>query len=69
MIYSIHPKIYRLQHEIDILKKHMSNARRGMGMSNPAILQNYRDMIQAREELITIMQRRHSPPVLRDVVG
>lgn len=69
MTYSIHPKIYRLQHEIEIIKKHLSNARRGMGMSNPAILRNYRDMIQAREELILIMQRRNSPPMLHDVIG
>lgn len=69
MIYSIHPKIYRLQHEIETLKKHLSNARRGMGMSNPAILRNYRDMIQAREELIEMMQRKQHPPVLRDMIG
>lgn len=70
MIYSIHPKIYRLQHEIDTLKKHMRNAQQGMGMTNPAILRNYRDMIHAREDLISMMQNRHhKPPILRDVIG
>lgn len=55
MTYSIHPKVYRLQHEIHTLERHMHNAEQRMGVSNPAILQNYREMIRARQELMALL--------------
>jgi len=61
MMYSIHPKIYRLKHEIQTLKRHMKNAQQRMGMTNPAILHNYREMIRAREELVTMLEAQQIP--------
>lgn len=60
MTYSIHPKIYRLQHEILTLERHLSNARQRIGMTNPSILQNYKEMIQTRKELVELLQAKHS---------
>lgn len=61
MTYSIHPKIYRLQHEIQTLKRHMKNAQQRMGMRNPAILHNYREMIRTREELVAMLEAQQIP--------
>lgn len=55
MTYSIHPKIYRLQHEIETIERHMRNAQQRMGMNNPAILHNYREMIRTRQELVELL--------------
>lgn len=55
MTYSIHPKVYRLQHEIHTIERHMRNAQQRMGMNNPAILQNYREMIRTRQELMALL--------------
>ena len=33
----------------------MHNAEQRMGMSNPAILQNYREMIRTRQELMALL--------------
>ncbi|GAA6134631.1 hypothetical protein NBRC116188_14200 [Oceaniserpentilla sp. 4NH20-0058] len=55
MTHSIHPKIYRLQHEIITIERHLHNAEQRMGVSNPAILQNYREMIRARQELMELL--------------
>ncbi len=68
MRFNINPKVYRLQHEIQTLKRHMRSAQKRMGLSNPAILQNYREMIRAREELI-VMFEGQSIPTLSEVVG
>jgi len=59
MTYSIHPKVNRLQNEIHTLEKHMHNAEQRMGMSNPAILQNYREMIRTRQELMALLSGEH----------
>lgn len=59
MTYSIHPKIHRLQHEIHTLERHLTNARQRIGMTNPSILQNYKEMIQTRKDLIEMLQARH----------
>lgn len=59
MTYSIHPKIHRLQHEIHTLERHLTNARQRIGMTNPSILQNYKEMIQTRKDLIDMLQARH----------
>jgi len=69
MTYSIHPKIYRLEHEINTLKRHMRNAQRRMGMTNPAILNNYREMIRTREDLVKMLQNQQRIPTLSEVVG
>lgn len=58
MTYSINPKVYRLQHEIHTLERHMHNAEQRMGVSNPAILQNYREMIRARQELMVLLNNQ-----------
>ena len=55
MTYSVHPKVYRLQSEINTIERNMHNAEQRMGASNPVILQNYRDMIRAREELVDML--------------
>jgi len=55
MMYHVNPKVYRLQHEIHTLERHMRNAQRRMGMTNPAILHNYRDMIRTRQELVELL--------------
>lgn len=60
-MYSIHPKIYRLQHEIQTLKRHMKNAQQRMGMNNPSILHNYREMIRTREELVEMLEAQQTP--------
>lgn len=59
MMYSIHPKVHRLQHEIHTLERHLKNAQQRMGMSNPSILRNYKDMIQTRKELMALLQAKH----------
>jgi hypothetical protein len=59
MTYSIHPKIHRLQHEIKTLERHFTSARQRLGMSNPSILQNYKEMIQVRKELVLLLQTKH----------
>jgi len=58
MTYSIHPKVHRLQHEIHTLERHMHNAEQRMGISNPAILQNYREMIRTRQELMDLLSSK-----------
>ena len=58
MTYSIHPKIYRLENEIQIIERHMRNAQQRMGMNNPAILHNYREMIRTRQELVTLLSAK-----------
>ncbi len=69
MTYSIHPKIHRLEHEINTLKRHMRNAQRRMGMTNPAILNNYREMIRTREDLVKMLENQQRIPTLSEVVG
>jgi len=69
MTYSIHPRIYRLEHEIHTLKRHMRNAQRRMGMSNPAILHNYREMIRNREEMVQMLMNQQKIPTLHEVIG
>jgi hypothetical protein len=59
MTYSIHPKVHRLQHEIKTLERHFTSARQRIGMTNPAILQNYKEMIQVRKELVLLLQTKH----------
>jgi hypothetical protein len=58
MTYSVHPKIYRLENEIQIIERHMRNAQQRMGMNNPAILHNYREMIRTRQELVILLSAR-----------
>lgn len=58
MMYHVNPKVYRLQHEIDTIERHMRNAQRRMGMNNPAILHNYRDMIRTRQELVKLLLQK-----------
>ncbi len=69
MTYRIHPKIHRLEHEIHTLQRHMRNAQRRMGMTNPAVLTNYRDMIRVREELVTLLMNQQNKPTLNQVVA
>ncbi len=69
MTYNIHPKIYRLEHEIQTLKHHMRNAQKRMGMSNPAILNNYQEMIRARVELVNMLKKQQQIPTLQEVVN
>ncbi|MEH6346573.1 MAG: hypothetical protein V7785_15885 [Bermanella sp.] len=64
MMYRVHPKIYRLQHEIHSLMRHMANAQRRLGISNPAILNSYREMIRARQDLVKLLQRQQQIPTL-----
>jgi hypothetical protein len=58
MTYSIHPKVSRLQHEIQTLERLMKNAQQRMGMNNPAILHNYREMIRTRKELVVMLSAK-----------
>lgn len=67
MMYRVHPKIYRLQHEIHSLMRHMANAQRRMGVSNPSILLSYREMIRARQDLVQLLQRQQSIPTLDEM--
>jgi hypothetical protein len=60
MTYSIHPKIYRLNHEINTLERLATSARQRIGMSNPAVLQNYKEMIEVRKELIEMLNKKHA---------
>jgi hypothetical protein len=60
MTYHIHPKVARLQHEINTLERLMQNAQQRIGMSNPAILHNYREMIRARQDLIMMLEAKYS---------
>lgn len=60
MTYSVHPKIYRLQHEIETIERHMRNAQKRMGINNPAILHNYREMIRTRQELVEMLSLKGS---------
>jgi hypothetical protein len=69
MKYSIHPRIYRLQHEVNTLQRHMHNAQRRMGMSNPAILHNYREMIRTREEMVELLMAQQEIPTLNNVAS
>ncbi len=69
MTYSIHPRIHRLQHEVHTLQRHMRNAQRRMGMSNPAILHNYREMIRTREEMVVLLMEQQKIPTLSDVAN
>jgi len=47
--------------------RHMANAQRRMGASNPAILQSYREMIRARQDLVKLLQRQQSIPTLEEM--
>ena len=67
MMYQVHPKVSRLQHEIQSLIRHMANAQRRMGISNPAILHSYREMIRAREDLVALLQNKQDIPTLKEV--
>ncbi len=67
MMYQVHPKVYRLQHEIHSLMRHMANAQRRMGATNPAILQSYREMIRARQDLVGLLQRQQPIPTLKEM--
>ena len=58
MTYSVHPKIYRLENEIQIIERHMRDAQQRMGMNNPAILHNYREMIRTRQELVSLLSAK-----------
>ncbi len=69
MTYHINPKVYRLQHEIQTLKHHMRSTQHRMGLNNPTILQNYREMIRTREELIIMLEGQQKIPTLSEVVG
>lgn len=65
-MYSVNPKIYRLKHEIQTIKRHMKNAQQRMGMNNPSILHNYREMIRNREELVTMLESQQDVPTLQE---
>jgi len=67
MMYRVHPKIYRLQHEIHSLMRHMANAQRRMGASNPSILQSYSEMIRTRQDLVHLLQKQQSIPILEEM--
>lgn len=58
MMYSVKPRIYRLEHEIVTLRRHMKNAQQRMGLNNPAILHNYREMIRNPEELVSLLKHQ-----------
>ncbi|NVK37523.1 MAG: hypothetical protein HWE18_06335 [Gammaproteobacteria bacterium] len=66
MTYSVHPKVYRLQHEIHTLERHMRNAQQRMGMNNPAILHNYREMIRTRKELMDLLNSKGNAGIEQD---
>jgi hypothetical protein len=68
MKYSIHPRIYRLRHEVNTLHRHMHNAQRRMGMCNPAILHNYREMIRTREEMVELLMALQAVPTVNNVI-
>lgn len=56
-MHSINPKVYQLQHEIHTIQGQIRNAQCRSGMSNPSIVNNYRDMIRTRKELIALLQQ------------
>jgi len=47
----------------------MRNAQRRMGMSNPSILHNYREMIRNREEMVQMLMNQQKIPTLHEVIG
>ena len=68
MMYCVHPKISRLEHEIHTLQHHMRSAQQRMGMNNPVILHNYREMIRTRQELVEVFKAQQVP-TLNEVTG
>lgn len=44
----------------------MRNAQQRMGMSNPAILHNYREMIRTRQELMDLLNSKGTSDLAED---
>ncbi len=44
----------------------MRNAQQRMGMSNPAILHNYREMIRTRQELMDLLNSKGKTDLTQD---
>jgi len=54
MLYSIHPKAHRLEHEISTLRRHMRYSLQRTDMNDSVILDHYREMIRFRQELVSM---------------
>lgn len=59
MQYYSDPKAHKLEHEIHYLQKRMKDVEMRYGKEHQAILNNYREMIRSRQELIVLLGRRH----------
>lgn len=60
MQYYNDPKTNNLEHEIHYLQKRMKDVEMRYGKEHQAVLNNYREMIRTRQELIELLSRRHS---------
>ncbi|MCP5325444.1 MAG: hypothetical protein H7A09_03825 [Oceanospirillaceae bacterium] len=60
MQYYSDPKTIKLEHEIHYLQKRMKDVEMRYGKEHQAILNNYREMIRSRQELIELLNRRHT---------
>ncbi len=59
MMYGISPKRYRLEHEIKMIEKRLHDAEMHYGDTHPSIVNNYREMIRNRRELISMLALKH----------
>lgn len=62
MVYTVNPKSYRLEHEIKTIERRIQEAKRHFGQTNPAVINNYKEMIRSRRELIHLMNKQDHQP-------
>lgn len=58
MVYTVNPKSYRLEHEIKAIERRIKEAKRHFGKDNPAVINNYEEMIRSRQELIDLLESK-----------
>jgi len=58
MVYTVNPKSYRLEHEIKAIERRIKEAKRHFGKDNPAVINNYKEMIRSRRELIHLLEKQ-----------
>lgn len=63
MVYAVNPKCYQLEHEIKTIERRIKEAQRQFGAENPSIVNNYKEMIRSRQELIDLLERKGKNPV------
>ena len=58
MVYAVNPKCYQLEHEIKSIERRIKEAQKHFGADNPAVVNNYKEMIRSRQELIELLENK-----------